>query len=222
MSTSISNQAPEARLSQPVPRTRLQPVGGSGKSVYVMLVLLALSLIGALAARSYSKGGTAYIACNAPAAFINVDGSFRGMTGPSGSAEFRSLPYGARTLEIQQRDYEPLSTSITMGWLSKNRFSLQLKPLPLTLTIFTAPGADVQLNGQSVGTANNQGVFAKNDVMPGDYDIQVTLSGYTPFHVRRHLSPKFERLYAGLSVSQQPRTRPTPAEPRRRARPAGR
>jgi hypothetical protein len=199
----------------------LQPVGGAGKSVYVMLVCLALSLIGAIAARSYSKGGTAYISCNAPGAQVSVDGGYRGIAGASGSVELRSLPYGKRALQIQQRDYELLSTTIGMGWLSGNRFSLQLKPLPLTLTVFTAAGADVQLNGQSVGTANQQGVFAKNDVLPGDYDIQVTLSGYTPFHAHRHLSPKFERLYAGLTVNQV-RTRPTPAEPRRRGRSSGR
>jgi uncharacterized protein HemY len=39
--------------------------------------------------------------------------------------------------------------------------------------------------------------------MPGDYDIQVTLAGYSPFHIRRHLSPKLEQMYAGLNISQE-------------------
>jgi hypothetical protein len=170
-----------------------------------MFICLALSIIGALASRSYSKGGMAYLATNAPGANIQVDGGFAraGATNASGSAEFGRLPYGARSLQIIHRDYEPLSTTIGMGWFSGNRFSFQLKPIPLTLTVNTAPGAEVLLNGQSVGTANNQGAFVKAGVMPGDYDIQVTLAGYSPFHIRRHLSPKFEQMYAGLSVSQE-------------------
>ncbi len=168
----------------------------------MVLVCLALSIIGALASRSYSKGATAYITSNAPGANVRIDGNFD-RTNPSGSAEFPGLPYGLRSLQIGHPDYEPLSTSINMGWLSGNRFSFRLVPIPLTLTVNTAPGAEVLLNGQSVGTANNQGVFVKAGVMPGDYDIQVTLAGYSPFHIRRHLSPRFEQMYAGLNVSQE-------------------
>jgi len=46
-------------------------------------------------------------------------------------------------------------------------------------------------------------VFVKTGVMPGDYEIQVTMAGYTPFHQTRHLSPRFEQVYAGLNISQQ-------------------
>ncbi len=202
MSTSAPQSAPEAKSPQNTRRTRLQPIGGSGKSFYLMLICLALSIIGALTSRFYSKGGTAYIACNAPRANIRIDNNV-GETGVSGSAEFAGLPFGLRSLQIGHRDYEPLSTSISMGWLSGNRFSFQLTPIPLTLTVRTVPGAEVLLNGQSAGTANDQGVFVKAGVMPGDYDIQVTLAGYRPFHLRRHLSPKFEQMYAGLNISQE-------------------
>jgi hypothetical protein len=65
------------------------------------------------------------------------------------------------------------------------------------------PGAEVLLNGKSIGTANSQGVFIKTDVMPGDYDIQVTMSGYNPFHQTGHLSPPFQQVYAGLNVSRE-------------------
>src|SRR5271157_3142441 len=155
MSTSVTQPALEVKRPQPIPRTRLQPIGGSGKSAYIMFICLALSIVGALASRSYSKGGIAYLATNAPGANIQVDGGLAGATNSSGSAEFGRLPYGARPLQITHPDYEPLSTTISMGWLSGNRFSFQLKPVPLTLTVNTAPGAEVLLNGQSMGTANN-------------------------------------------------------------------
>jgi hypothetical protein len=180
----------------------LQPIGGSGKSVYVVLICLTLSIIGAVASRSYSKGTTAYISSNAPGASVRVDGGF-GRANSSGAAEFIGLPFGTRSLAIEHGDYAPLSTSMSLGWLSGNRFSFHLTPIPLTLTVNTMPGAEVVLNGQSVGTANNQGAFVKTGVMPGDYDIQVTLAGYSPFQVRRHLSPKFEQMYAGLNISQE-------------------
>ena len=214
MSTSVTQPDLEVKRPQPTPRTRLQPIGGSGKSVYIMFICLALSIIGALASRSYSKGGMAYLATNAPGVNIQVDGGFAGTTNASGSAEFGRLPFGARSLQIIHQDYEPLSTTIVMGWFSGNRFSFKLKPIPLTLTVNTAPGAEVLLNGQSMGTANNQGAFVKAGVMPGDYDIQVTLAGYTPFRLRRHLSPKFEQMYAGLNISQD-RVRQMQEEQRR-------
>jgi hypothetical protein len=59
------------------------------------------------------------------------------------------------------------------------------------------------LNGQNAGVANNEGAFVKENVMPGDYDIQVTLRGHAPFQIRRHLSPSSEQLYANLNITQE-------------------
>ncbi len=202
MSSSASQPVPEVKPVQPIPRTRLQPIGGAGKSVYVVAVCLTLSIVGALTSRAYSKGGTAFIASNAPAANIQVDVSFR-IASAAGSVEFPGLPFGTRSLQIRDRDHEALSTIIPLGWLSSNHFSFQLTPIPLTLMINTVPGAEVLLNGQSAGVSNNQGVFVKAGVMPGDYDIQVTLAGHSPFHQKRHLSPKLERVFAWLNVSQE-------------------
>jgi hypothetical protein len=185
-----------------------------------MAICLALSIIGALWARAYSKGGAAYISSNAPGAFIRIDGS-GGQTNASGSGEVTGLPFGLRSLQMQHPDFQPLSTSISMGWLSSNRFSFHLTPIPLTLRINTMPGADVLLNGQSVGAANNQGVFIKSGVMPGDYRIQVTLAGYTPFNLTQHLSPPFAQFYAGLNISQE-RIRQMQDEQRRAQENAGR
>ena len=202
MSMPAPQASPEVKRARPAPRTRLQPIGGNGKSVYVMGICLALSIIGAFASRSYSIGGTVYIASNAPLASVQLDGIFQSNSA-AGSAEFHNLPFGVRHLQIHDRDHEPLSTSISMGWLSSNRFSFHLTPIPLTLQVNTVPGAEVLLNGQNAGTANNQGVFVKPGLMPDDYDIQVTMAGYNPFHEKRHLSPRFEQVYVGLSVSQE-------------------
>ena len=203
MSTSATQAPLQVTASPRIPRTRLQPIGGTGKSAYLMAICLVLSIIGALASRSYSKGGMAYLSSNAPGASIQFDVGFGGSTNASGYAEVGRLPYGTRSLQILHRDYQPISTSISMGWLSGNHFSFQLTPIPLTLRINTMPGAEVLLNGQSAGTANNQGIFVKPGVMPGDYRIQVTLPGYTPFNLTQHLSPPFAQFYAGLNVSQE-------------------
>lgn len=202
MSASAPEPAPEVMVVQHSVRTRLTPIGGSGKSLYVMLVCLALSIAGALASRSYAKGGTAHITSNAPGVNIQIDGNFS-TANASGSMEVAGMPFGSRNLQIGNRDYRPVSTAISMGWLSDNRFSFQLTPIPLTLTVNSMPGAEVLLNGKSIGTANSQGVFIKTDVMPGDYDIQVTMSGYNPFHQTGHLSPPFQQVYAGLNVSRE-------------------
>lgn len=103
MSTSDNQPALAVRPTQQTPRTRLQPIGGSGKSVYVVLICLTLSIIGAVASRSYSKGTTAYISSNAPGASVRVDGGF-GRANSSGAAEFIGLPFGTRSLAIEHGD----------------------------------------------------------------------------------------------------------------------
>lgn len=202
----MSAHAPEIDTAPtrplPLPRTRLQPVGGQGKSLYLAALLLSLSLLAALFARSFSKGATAYIHTNAPRAVLSVDNSVATTASDAGSAQFNSLPFGFRNLDIKDRDHEPLSTAFRLGWLSSNRFAFELKPIPLTLTINTHPGAEVTLNGQSHGTANPEGVFQETGVLPGDYTIQVSLSGFEPVSIRRHLSPNHEHFNAWLRVSQ--------------------
>jgi len=186
----------------PLPRTRLKPLGGSGKSVRVMLVCLILSVVGAIASRSYAKGGAAYISANAPGASVRVDDAGR-QANASGAVQFVGLPFGQRRLQIQHPDFEPLTATIHMAWLSSNQFSFHLTAVPLTLTVNTNPGASVFLNGQAMGIANNQGILVKSGVTPGDYDIEVSLTGYNAFRQHRHLSPRFAQIYAQLYISQE-------------------
>lgn len=179
-------------------RTRVQPLGGTGKSVYIMAGLTGLSIIGAIMAHSYGKGGEVQLATNAPNATVILDSRFF-QTDRSGVAHLEQrFPYGRRTLQITHPEYEPLSTTLNTGWLSSNSFSFHLNPIPLTLQINTRPGATISLNNQTAGSADSEGVFQKQGILPGDYDIKVELSGYTPFHLTEHLSPKFARIYAGL------------------------
>lgn len=184
-------------------RTRIQPAGGSGKSVYLAAILLVLSVLGAFASRSYGKGGTAYIRTNAPGAVIRLDSGFAIAADDSGAAQMIGTPFGARTVNIASQDFEEFKTTLSVGWLSGNTFSLQLTPIPLTLTVNTMPAAEVLLNGQSAGSANSQGLFVKEGVTPGEYDIQVRLPGYNTFTQHRHLSPRFVQVFAGLNMSRE-------------------
>src|SRR5690349_2637639 len=93
MSISASQPSADPVRPQWKARTRLEPLGGSGKSLYVALVCLGLSVVGALASRAYSKGGTAYITCNVPGAFMQVDGN-SAVADASGAAMFVGLPFG--------------------------------------------------------------------------------------------------------------------------------
>jgi hypothetical protein len=64
-----------------------------------------------LASNSYSKGGTLHVVTNRPGARIEVDGFYA-----SGIADFKNLPYGIRTLRIDDSpDYAPISKNLTMG-----------------------------------------------------------------------------------------------------------
>jgi hypothetical protein len=188
--------SPVASVAAPS-RTRLPPLGGAGKSFYFLVGFTGLLIIGALLAHFYAKGGDVQIATNAPNASVVLDSTFA-QTDRSGFARFQRFPYGRRSLQVTHPEYEPLSTTLNRGWLSSNSFSFHLNPIPLTLQINTRPGATISLNNQTVGTADTDGVFQKQGIMPGDYDIKVDLSGYTPFHLAEHLSPKFARVYAFL------------------------
>jgi len=209
--SSASQPAPE--FNAPIPRTRLKPIGGTGKSSYIAAALLAVSVIGALVSGAYSKGRTGTISVNVYQGTIQVDNS-TGTLSSDGSVEFQHLPYGTRSVHIYDQDHQPLSTTVHIGLFSDNRFAFQLIPVPLTLRVNTLPGAQVLLNGHSAGTANNQGVFVKDGIMPGDYRIQVTLAGYTPFEESGHWSPRAHYVNAWLRVSQE-RVRQMDEEQRR-------
>lgn len=194
----------ESRINQKG-RTRLEPIGGSGKSQRVMLLLLGLSLFGALVSRFYGGGASVHLTSNSPGAIVRLDGGrMSGTADASGNADLLQVPYGSRSVEIIHPDYERFETAVSVSLLSANRFPFQLKPIPLTLTVNTIPGAEVSLNGQSQGNANSQGVFSKDGVNSGIYDILVTLPGYSSFsRARYHLSPASNSLDASLTISPE-------------------
>jgi len=128
-------------------RTRLQPISGGGKSKYVVMMCLGLSLVGAVVAQSYGKGASVRIRGNAPGANIVFDNGNSVKTDSSGSAQAYGIPIGSRTVQILHRDFEPLSTAVRAAWLSSNDFSYTLKPIVLMLTINTLPGAEIMVDG---------------------------------------------------------------------------
>lgn len=200
--SSASQPAPDVNGFGPIPRTRLKPLGGTGKSFRIVAALLAVSVIGALASSAYSKGRTGTISVNVYQGTIQVDNT-TGTLSRDGSVEFQHLPYGTRSVHIYDQDHQPLSTTVHIGLFSENRFAFQLIPVPLTLRVNTLPGAQVLLNGQSAGTANNQGFFFKDGIMPGEHRLQVTLPGYAPYEESGHWSPPMHNVSPWLRVSQE-------------------
>jgi PEGA domain len=206
MSTVVPQPLPDARR-QRSRRTRLELAGGRGKSLSIMLVLLGLSLVCALAGRAYSKGGHVRITSNVRRAMIQIDGNQMVPADATGAAEFAGIPFGSRSVQIIPQgfpaEYQPLTTTIHEAWLSGNNFSFTLQPVPVDLRVQTVPGAQISLNGQSSGYANNQGIFQKQGLNPGEYDITVSAPGYNPFQARQRLRPPAHQVYAYLSMTAE-------------------
>jgi hypothetical protein len=121
----------------------------------------------------------------------------------AGTAQFVGIPYGARTIEILQGDFEPFTQTTSVGWLSSNTFAYQLRPKVTSLLIRTNPDAQVSLNGQPAGNANQQGVFMKEGVNAGVYEIEVSLPGFTTWREKLHLGSPRSEFWAGLNISRE-------------------
>jgi hypothetical protein len=185
----MSTQVAESQLPcqhPPSTRTRLQPIGGHGKSIYVMLICLVLSIACALGAHSYSNGGAVHINHNASNARVFIDGSSTTLlVSPN---DYRGVPFGTRTIQIVHEDFEPVTRSVHVGWLSENSFTFQLKPMVTILFVNTTPFAAIALDGQEAGTANNQGVFVRAGINAGMHTVGISLPGYSRFAGQVHLA----------------------------------
>ena len=117
---------------------------------------------------------------------------------------FEKIPYGQRQIAVSHPEYEPFSQALSVGWFSSHpQIKAELKPRPVELTVQTTAGAEVFLSGTSIGRAGQDGVLVKQNVLPGDYQISVKLSGYNEWNAQDHLGPPRKTLFAYLQISAE-------------------
>jgi hypothetical protein len=137
-----------------------------------VVLLILLSLVSCIS----SQGADIYIHTNVPDATISLDG--RPSTGDNTVAAFRGIPHGERQLEITHRDYQPLRDAVHHGWFSNHNLTYQLNPIPISLVVNTTPRAEVLLNNSTVGHADQEGHFQKDNLVGGSYQIRLREAGY--------------------------------------------
>jgi hypothetical protein len=174
------------------------------RSFQCMLVAVAILLVMIWLGRVYANGRTLTVRTNAPNAQVTLDGGRWTSVGPARVAAFEKIPFGRREVAVTQPEYEPFSQVVSVGWFSFSpELQANLKPLPVELTVRTNAGAEVFLNNVSAGRAGQDGTFVRPDVIPGDYEIGVSLAGYTSWRAQTHLSPPSRTLWANLQITQE-------------------
>ena len=61
-------------------------------------------------------------------------------------------------------------------------------PMATLVIVGGTPGADVKVDGASVGTLNAQGNLTYTGVTPGSREIQISMEGYHPFSSRQNFT----------------------------------
>ena len=59
-------------------------------------------------------------------------------------------------------------------------------PMATLVIVGGTPGADVKVDGESIGTLNSQGNLSYTGVTPQSHEIQISLDGYHPFSSRQN------------------------------------
>ena len=141
-----------------------------------VVLLMFLSLISCI----LSQGSNIRVKTNVPGAVIRLDGE----TLPSGgetATQFMNIPHGDRQIVITHRDHQSISAFVHNGWFSNHDLRYQLQPAPITLTVNTAPRAQVLLDNLPLGYANDQGYFQQDVFVAGPHRVRVKLPGYMDF-----------------------------------------
>ncbi len=169
-----------------------------------MLAAVGTLLVMIFICRMYANGVSLTVETNVPGAQVALDDNSRWLESGSRVASFEKIPFGRRQLVVSHPDYESSFQVVSVGWFSFSpRARADLKPRPVELTIRTTPNAEVFLNGVSAGRAGEDGVFFKPDVVPGEYQIGVRLSGYTQWNTQGRLRPPNRQFWASLQMSPE-------------------
>ncbi len=100
------------------------------------------------------------------------------------------LPVAAQTAEVKK------------GAEVRLEFKLNAAPVVSTLQIRGAtPGADVSIDGGSIGTVNGDGTFTNLNVTPGDHVIELRLEKFQPKRLQRSFRAGQVTAIAGADAS---------------------
>lgn len=127
--------------------------------------------------------GDLYITSNETDVEVLVDGRPRRSTARAGKIRIYNIATGNRKIEVRKAGYrvEPASRSVAVakGEIAQTEFSLQRLPQMALLEISGATaGADVLVDGASIGRTNSSGVLRYGEVRSGSRKIELRKAGY--------------------------------------------
>ena len=146
---------------------------------------------------------------------VLVDGAFKGLTQPDGSAKLLLDPgkHSVRFIKPGYTDSQPVSVTIAANAQQEMPFTLtqivgQPPPPPQAfITIQSAPNAAVTLDGAPQSNTDAHGVL-NLQVKPGSHALGISLSGYQPFSQSLNLkNGDHPTIYATLTANP---TQPKP------------
>lgn len=128
-------------------------------------------------ARMLEESGNLTVTVDAPDTEIMVNGL---IMAPEGFGPFE-LPVGDYTVSASRRDHEPFSATVTLGDGADQTVAVQLTGITYygnVVIVYAEPGADVTVDGQSVGTTP---LAEPLRLAEGRYLLGVTRPGFHPW-----------------------------------------
>lgn len=170
----------------------------------LLLASVVLFLLGVIALL-FSRGKTVVVTTNAPEAQVRVDGELGNQVDAT-TWRFQRIPYGSRHLMASHRDFVTRQDALDVGLFSGGQRQVELERRKIRLTLNTSPGAEVILDGKTIGRANDSGVFSSDQILAGDYQLTVRLPGYQEWRFDAGLHNETVSLRAGLRMTEEKRT----------------
>jgi hypothetical protein len=186
---------------QPILGRLAQTVSAPGRTV--LIASAALFFLGA-GSIVFSKGKTVVVTTNAANAQVRIDGRAGTQVDPT-TWRFDGVPFGQRAALASHRDFIPRNHTLAVGVFSGGQFSLELERRKVRLTFKLPSGAEVFLNEQSFGKANESGVFINEHIPAGDYLVAVRLPGYEEWRRSAGLHEESNEFHPSLQMTPEKR-----------------
>lgn len=187
--------------TQPILGRLADQISAPGRTVLIAgAVLLVLGIISTV----FAEGTIVHVTTNAPGAQVVIDGQ-PGDQVDASTWRFVQVPWGVREARAAHRDYVPHASVVDVGMFGEDRFQIQLERRKIRLTVNTTPGAEILLDGQAQGKANESGVFFSDQVLSGEYVVAVRLTGYEPWGQSLEIRNNETSFRASLQMTQERR-----------------
>jgi hypothetical protein len=176
-------------------------VSSPGRAV---LIVGAVLFVWGAFSLGFSQGTTVVVTTTAPEAVVRLDGAAGTSLSPT-SWRFERVPFGDRQVVATHRDFLTRTTELDVGIFGDRDLMLEMERRKIRLTLNTVPGAEVFLNGQSYGNADQAGVFVNAEVPAGDYQIAIRQTGYEDRGFPAQLHESVESLRVMLDMTAEKR-----------------